>query len=147
MCMNNKGIMIAIMCCLTMSIKAQVYAGDTGIKYPTVSMYDPQVMSMAFAHAEMAARLEAKRQELFKDYAELAYDAYRESQWNDVIYYVNNALNTTYYNADVYFIRGYAYEHLGNYKQAKKDYKKAKKYGNYKAVFALDNLKIKMKKK
>ena len=60
---------------------------------------------------------------------------------------VNSALNTGYYNGKLYFFRGYAYESLGYCKNAKKDYKLAKKNGVFEANAALDRVKQKMKAK
>jgi len=104
-------------------------------------------MNMALQHAEMAARIAARRQALFEQYEEQAYHAFQNDQWSHVIYYVNQALETEYYNGSVYYMRGYAYEQLGNFKQAKKDYRKAKKNGSYQAESALEDLKERMKKK
>lgn len=136
-----------MMLLLAMTANAQVGAYDRAIPLPTRDLYDTQTMSMALAHAQMAARVEAQRKELFSIYANKAVEAYNNSQWVVAINCVNSALETTYYNGDVYYIRGYAYEKLGYYRNAKRDYKKAKKYGNEDAESALESLKIKMKKK
>ena len=147
--MNRKGLMMmALMYWMgAMDVVAQVGAYDRAIPLPTMDLYDTQTMNMALAHAQMAARVEAQRRELFSIYANRAVEAYNNRQWGVAINCVNNALETTYYNADVYYIRGYAYEKLGYYRDAKRDYKKAKKYGYTDAASALELLKIKMKKK
>ena len=132
---------------VTVTANAQVGAYDRAIPLPTMDLYDTQTMNMALAHAQMAARVEAQRKELFSIYANKAVEAYNNSQWVVAINCVNSALETTYYNGDVYYIRGYAYEKLGYYRDAKRDYKKAKKYGYADAASALELLKIKMKKK
>lgn len=132
---------------VTVTANAQVGAYDRAIPLPTMDLYDTQTMSMALAHAQMAARVEAQRKELFSIYANKAVEAYNNSQWVLAINCVNTALETTYYNADVYYIRGVAYEKLGYFRDAKRDYRKAKKYGNEYAESALESLKIKMKKK
>ena len=136
-----------MMLMLAMTANAQVGAYDRAIPLPTRDLYDAQTMSMALAHAQMAARVEAQRKELFSSYANKAVEAYNNSQWVLAINCVNTALETTYYNADVYYIRGVAYEKLGYFRDAKRDYKKAKKYGNAYAESALKSLTIKMKKK
>ena len=46
-----------------------------------------------------------------------------------------------------HFFRGFAYESLGYYKNAKKDYKVAKKHGVFEANAALERIKQKMKAK
>ena len=132
---------------VTVTANAQVGAYDRAIPLPTMDLYDTQTMSMALAHAQMAARVEAQRKELFSIYANRAVEAYNNRQWGVAINCVNNALETTYYSAEVYYIRGYAYEQLGYYRDAKRDYKKAKKYGNVYAADALETLTEKMKKK
>lgn len=144
----KKGMMMALMCWMCANdVVAQVGAYDQAIPLPTVDLYNPQVMNMALANAQLAARLEAKRQEVFSIYAKMAIEAYKNKQWWNTIDYVTKALDTTYYSADMYYIRGYAYDQLGYYRDAKKDYKKAKKYGNVYATDALETLKEKMKNK
>jgi hypothetical protein len=58
---------------------------------------------------------------------------------------VNSALNTGFYNGKLYYFRALAYESLGDYKNAKKDYKVAKKNGIFEANAALERVKQKMK--
>ncbi len=146
--MKKRTLTITVMMLmLVMTANAQVGAYDRAIPLPTRDLYDTQTMNMALAHAQMAARVETQRKELFSIYANKAVEAYNNSQWVVAINCVNSALETTYYNGDVYYIRGYAYEKLGYYRDAKRDYKKAKKYGYADAASALELLKIKMKKK
>ena len=145
--MKKKIMTIALMCQMAASSNAQVYGGDTWVQFPTRDLYDSQTMSMALQHAEMAARIRARKEAMWEQYSDLAYENYNDRQWSRVISSVNLALETGFYNSDVYYMRGYAYEQLGYFKQAKKDYRKAKKYGNYQAESALDALKERMKKK
>ena len=144
--MKKKILMMALMCQMAASSNAQVYGGDTWVQLPTRDLYDSQTMSMALQHAEMAARIRARKEAMWEQYSDLAYENYNNRQWNRVISSVNLALETGFYNSDVYYMRGYAYEQLGYFKLAKKDYRKAKKYGNYQAESALDALKERMKK-
>lgn len=146
--MKKRTLTITVMALMVfLTANAQVGAYDRAIPLPTRDLYDTQTMSMALAHAQMAVRVEAQRRELFNIYANRAVEAYNNRQWGVAINCVNNALETTYYSAEVYYIRGYAYEQLGYYRDAKRDYKKAKKYGYADAASALELLKIKMKKK
>lgn len=145
--MKKKIIMILLMWLMVTSSNAQIYAGDTWMQMPTRDLYDPQIMSMALQHAEMAARVAAYKQARFEEYEELAYRAFQKNRWSDVIYNVEQALETEYYNGSIYYMRGYAYEQLGKLKEAKRDYKKGKKYNCQEAADALDALKQKMKKK
>lgn len=145
--MKKKILMMALMCQMAASSHAQVYGGDSWVQLPTRDLYDSQTMSMALQHAEMAARIRARKEALWEQYSDLAYEAYNNRQWHSVINYVYQALETGFYNSDMYYIRGYAYEQLGEFRLAKKNYRKAKKYGNYRAELALDELKEKIKKK
>ncbi len=145
--MKKKIMMMALMCQMAASSHAQVYGGDTWVQFPTRDLYDSQTMNMALQHAEMAARIRARKKAMWEQYSDMAYEAYDNRQWNSVISSVYRALETGFYNSDVYYMRGYAYEQLGYYKLAKKDYHKAKKYGNDQAELALSELKEKMKKK
>ena len=142
-----KKILFTILCMMALTANAQVYAYDTWGQLPTMDLYDTQTMNMALAHAEMAARVAARKQALFEHYTEQAIDAFRDNQWNYVVYYANQALETSYYNGDIYYLRGYAFEQLGDLKQAKKDYRKGKKYGSYQASSALESLKARKQKK
>ena len=133
------------MCLMATISQAQIYPGETGIQYPTRDLYDTRVMDMTLrAYAETAAR----RSAYFEQYSGLAAKAYNERNWHDAIKYANSALSL-FENGQQYYIRGYGYESLGYLKEAKKDYKKAKKLGYYDAVQALESLneKIKAQKK
>ena len=68
-------------------------------------------------------------------------------KWNYTISYVNQALRTGFYCGTLYYIRGFAYESLGDFKSAKKDYKTGKKYDSVEAAQALEQLKVKMKQR
>ena len=143
--MRKKVMILALMCCLAMSCKAQIYPGETGIQYPTRDLYDTRVMDMTLrAYAETAAR----RSAYFEQYAELAAKAYNERNWYDAIKYADSALSL-FENGQQYYIRGYGYESLGYLKEARKDYKRAKKLDYYDAIQALESLneKIKAQKK
>ena len=136
-----KKMVLTMLCMMALNANAQVYAYDSWAQLPTTDLYDTQTMNMALAHAEMRARVEARKQALFEHYTNQAIDAFRNSQWSSVIYFANQALDTSYYNGDIYYLRGYANEQLGDLRQAKKDYRKGKKYGCYQATAALQSLK------
>ena len=89
----------------------------------------------------------ARRQQNYEQFSNLAFNAFNSRQWSNVISYVGAALNTGYYCGSLYYVRGYAYEQLGNLKAAKKDYKVGKKYNCVEAAQALDALKAKRKAK
>ena len=140
--MKKKMMALALMALmLAITANAQVYAGDSWGQLPTRDLYDPQIISISLQHAQMAAQMRERRHALWEKYSDQAYDAFDNKKWNDVIDNVNAALNTGYYNSDMYYMRGYAYEQFGCYRNAKWDYKKAKKYGNDYAESALKSLK------
>ena len=137
--MRKKILTMSLLCTMAMSVNAQVFAYDTWMQMPTRDIYDDGAMNMyAKALAETAARRKAN----FEKYSNLADEAFNKKQWNYVIYYVNEALET-----ELFFLRGCAYEMLGNERQAKKDYRKGKKNGSYRAVLAMEQLKEKQKQR
>ena len=129
---------------MTISGKAQVFSYDQAGILPSVDLYDDAMMEMALRAARETA---PRRQRAFEYYGDLAYDAYCNKKWVDVINNVNSALNTGFYNGKLYYFRAFAYESLGYYKNAKKDYKVAKKNGIFEANAALERVKQKMKGK
>lgn len=142
--MKKKFLAMTLFCSTAMSLNAQIYAGDTWMPMPTRDLYDTGMMN---AYLRALAETAARREENFHHYSDMAIKAYESKQWRDVIYYVNAALNTKYYNGHLYYIRGYAYEQLGNLRAAKKDYKTGRKYNSIAAVHALEALKTKSKRK
>ncbi len=142
--MKKKVMIMALICLVAMEARAQVYGYDQALPLPTVDLYDDAVMDMALKAARETA---PRRQQAFEHYGNQAYDAYCNNRWVDVINNVNCAFNTGYYNGKLYYFRGYAYESLGYYKYAKKDYKVARKNGVFEANAALERGKQKMKRK
>ena len=135
---------LAIMSCLAMNSQAQIYGGDSFIRMPTTSLYNTEIMDM---HIRALAETAARRKENYYHYSDMAFEAYNNEQWSHVIYYVNMALSTNYYNGQLYYLRGYANEQLGKTRAAKKDYKTGKKYGYQEAEQALESLKDRSKRK
>ena len=135
--MKKRIIVIVLTCSMAMKVGAQIYSYDRGVQFPITSLYDTDMMNMQLrALAETAAI----RKENYRHYSDMAFEAYNNNNWSNVIYYVNAALNTLYYSGTLYYIRGYAYEQLGNLRAAKKDYKTGKKYNCSEAVQALESL-------
>ena len=142
--MKKRIIVIVLTCSMAMKVGAQIYSYDRGVQLPITSLYDTDMMNMQLrALAETAAI----RKENYRRYSDMAFEAYNNNNWSNVIYYVNAALNTLYYSGTLYYIRGYAYEQLGNLRAAKKDYKTGKKYNCPEAVQALESLKTKRNQK
>ncbi len=103
--------------------------------YKIESTYEPLPADLMAA----AARGRAQR---FRKYCDEAYEALNRGDKYGFITYTNYALSTDYYNAKMYYDRGKVFQELGDYKQAKKNFRKAKKYGYYQAEQALGELKI-----
>lgn len=111
---------------------------------PTKDIYDDGMLNMyARALAETAERRRAQ----FEQYSNMADEAFTKKRWNYVIYYVNEAFKTQYHNGYLYYMRGYAFEMLGDERTAKKDYRRGKKNGSYQAALALDQLKEKQRQR
>lgn len=142
--MNKVVITIVLICSIAVSSKAQIYAGDSWAPLPTRDLYDTGVMSM---HLRALAETASIRRENYFRYSDMAVEAYRTHNWNNVIYYVNQALSTYYYSGGLYYMRGYAYEQLGNRRAAKKDYKMGVKYDCPEAGQALALLKARKRRK
>lgn len=139
--MKKKILTTVLLLSLIANANAQIYPGDTYMKYPTRDLYDPAIMSMTLrAYAETAAQ----RAAFFDQYAEMAAEAFNEHRWGDAINYATSALSL-FENGQQYFIRGYAYEKLGYLKEARKDYKKSKKMGYSDAARALEAVNEKIK--
>lgn len=141
----RKGIVLLVMmCAMCLKGQAQIYGYDQAIKLPTADLYD---MSMMDAYVNALRETSSTRMQAYRMYCDYAMSYAGERQWNLAIYYVDKALETGFYCGDLYWIRGYANEQMGNYKQAKKDYKQGAKFGSENAAKALELLKEKMKKK
>lgn len=143
-----KKILIALSFCFAcISLQAQNVI-NVHVRHDTVtrpnyvigSSYEPLSADVMMA----AARAGANR---FAEYSKKAYAALRKGDKAGFITYTNYALSTDFYNAKMYYDRGNVFRDLGDYKQAKKEYKKAKKHGYYQANQALDELKELTKKK
>ena len=139
--MKKKVTLAICLCLMTLSVKAQ-YQYDRALPLPTVDLYDTGVMNM---YMRALAETSARRQQRYEEYSELAFSAFNNRQWNSVISYVDQALNTMFYCGELFYIRGYAYEQLGKLRAAKKDYKTGKKYNCREAAIALETLKAKRK--
>ena len=142
--MKKRILAITFMCTMTMNVDAQVYAGDTWMQMPTMDLYDTGMMNM---YARALAETAARRKAVFEHYYDMAIEACGRKEWNEVVYCVNNALETQYYTGGIYFIRGYAYEQMGNLRAAKRDYKKGKKYNSPEAARALESLKARKRRR
>ena len=139
------GLMMGL---LSIDAQAQIYGYDDYVRMPTMDLYDPGTMNMAIrAQAEAAARrqeMAARRQEMFRFYASRALEAQKAQRWYEVIENATQAINIDPIGL-VFVTRGEAYEALGYYKEALKDYKAGKRDNCPEAAIAYNALKAKMK--
>ena len=142
--MKKKILTITILCTMAMSSKAQIYGYDTAVQMPTMDLYDTGMMNM---YARALAETAARRKAVFEHYYDMAIETCGRKEWSEVVYLVNNALDTQYYTGGIYFLRGYAYEQMGNLRAAKRDYKKGKKYNSPEAARALESLKARKRRR
>ncbi len=126
---------VFLICCLSLSVtilNAQNYVIN--------SYFEPMSTEMMISRARYRSRK-------FNEYRDLAYEALERGDKYSFIDYTNYALATDYYTKEMYYDRGVVFQELGDFKQAKKNYKKALKVGCYKARRALEELKALRKKR
>lgn len=145
-----KHLLLTLFCAsaLTLDVSAQIYSNDGAMMMPTRDLYSSwQSYGDIASAAKLAAEADYRRKQYYEYHAAEAYDSYRKGDYYNCIHSSSEALETGYYSADLYYIRGVSFEHLGNYKQAKKCYRKARKKGSISARSALRALKMRNKNK
>ncbi len=96
------------------------------VRFPTTDLYDSGMMNMYLDALKNTAET---RKNQFYQYVEIAYDYFSQKDYRNFLIYSDKALNTEYYTSELYYMRGLAYELLGLYKQSRKEYEIAYKYG------------------
>jgi tetratricopeptide (TPR) repeat protein len=139
---KKKCVLMMAMACMASAKSWAQYDGP--VIFPTTELYDSGAMN---AYVRALAETASRRKENYEFFADKAFEAFHDRQWWDVVSYVGHALDTKYYDGELYYIRGYAYEELGMLNAAKKDYRKGVRYGSRYAAEALAELKEKMKRK
>lgn len=135
--MKKKMLMMAFAATMTLGCEAQVL-------FSTPDLYDTGMMNMYINAARETARA---RLDNFIYYYGKAVDAYNGQQWDNVIYYANQAFATYYEDEQLYFMRGIAYDCKGRTRDAKKDLKTALKQGYKDAQKALDYIEAREKQR
>ena len=110
------------------------------------SKYRPLSFEELYIEALAKAEYQRQQKERFEHYQQIAYSYYNKKDWNGFLTYSKYALDCGWYNARLYYDRGMAYEMLNDFKNAKREYKKARKKGYAYAEDALQSLKQKEKK-
>lgn len=139
--------LLLFMAIFPVEMKAQIYGQDEAVQYPIMNYPSIGEISEMAYYAKMRAQLEYLREENFRKYSQLAYASFKKGDYSGCLYYSEKALETTYFTADLYYIRGVSYEKLQLYKEAKKEYRRAKRKGSAYAISALKELKEKNKKR
>lgn len=109
------------------------------------SKFKPLTYEELLLQAQAEAARDAYNKQKFDEFQDKAYSCLKRNDYNGFIYYSDYALKTGWYNSQLYYDRGKAFESLNDYKKAKKEYKRAKKKGYYPAVEALKRCKQKEK--
>ena len=135
--MKKKLLMMALAGSMALGCEAQVL-------FPTPDLYDTGMMNMYINAARETARA---RLDSFIYYYGKAVDAYNDQQWDNVIYFANQAFATDYEDGQLYFMRGIAYDCKGRTHDAKKDLKTALKQGYEDAQKALDYIEAREKQR
>lgn len=102
------------------------------------SKFKPFSYEELMMQAQAEAAYNAQMKQRFQQYQDEAYRRYNKQDWYGFLTNSNYALETGWYNSQLYYDRGVVYERLNNFKQAKKEYKKAKKNGYADAERALE---------
>ena len=87
--MKKMILTMMLTCLMAKGAEAQIGPYDTYMRMPTTDLYD---MGMMNAYARVLAEAAARRQEIYDRYSNMAVEAYKNRQWNSVIYYANMAL-------------------------------------------------------
>lgn len=142
----KKSFIVFCFCFVAIGLQAQnIHYVDVTVReantpnYKVESSFEPLPSDLMMA----AARSRANS---FNEYSKKAYEALNKGDKYGFITYTNYALSTGFYSAKMYYDRGNVFIDLRDYKQAKKEYKKAKKRGYYQANQALEVLKELTKK-
>lgn len=111
------------------------------------SKFKPLSYDELILYAQAKAARDAYNEQLFDEYQDKAYASLNRGDKHGFVTYSNYALQTGWYNAKLYYDRGRVFQSLGDFRSAKKEYKKAKRKGYYLAESALKELKAIRKKK
>lgn len=113
--------------------------------YVIESTFQPLSMDEMMMAARAKAYHQERMKERFEEYLDKAYDHYNNGFYKAFIYYTDFALKTGWYSSKLYYDRGQAFEMLHDYRNAKKEYKRAIKKGYYPALSAYDECKLHQK--
>ena len=105
------------------------------------SKFRPFSYEELMMQAQAESAYNARMRQLFDQYSEEAYRRYNNQDLYGFLTYSNYALEIGWHNSKLHFDRGVVFERLNDFKNAKKEYKKAKKAGYAYASNALETCK------
>lgn len=132
--------MVKKLCLLLWMAPAFTYAQnryDTPASYSYVSTYIPMSHEELMLRAAAKVLREKQAKEDFEYYSQTAYDYLKKNQVSYFINYAHAALETGYYNSQLYYNLGISYLLSGQKGKGKKFLKKASRNGFYPAGQAL----------
>ena len=106
------------------------------LELPVGDIFDTNMMSMAL---NTAREISIRRAQEYNYNYDMALKASANQQWTQAIGYCNRAMRYNNAEGDLYFIRGYAFEQMGDYVAAKNDYWKGKDLGSSSAASMLSS--------
>lgn len=138
---HNQDMRFSMKKCLVLTLFLFALTTNANGQIVVNSTFKPLSYDELLLQAQAQAYHSKMMEEKFDEYQDKAYEQYNRGDYRGFIYYSDIALSTGWYNTQLYYDRGNAYEYLHDYKHAKKEYKKAKKKGYYPAVSALEQCK------
>lgn len=140
----KRNIYILFLCILAFNTQSQIVNNSRfrPFSYEEMIRALPPVSSEMIERAAIArAQDRAEREAKFEKWQSAAVEAYNKGDYFGCLTYINYALETNFHNGYIYYVRGLAFENLHDYKNAKKQYKKAKDEGYYQAEELLKGIK------
>lgn len=132
--MKKKILFILTACLLsaTLQIKAQ------GYNFAVPSYYVP----MTPEEMDMEVR---SNWLMFNKYYNAAYEYFEKKDYSNFLYFSGLALKYPWYTVDLYYDRGIAFEYFNDYKNAKREYKRAWRKGSASAQYDYERCKLLLK--
>lgn len=129
---------------LALGASATTAARAQFVQFPTCDIFDTDMMRMAL---NTAREMSIRRERDYNYNYDMALKACANQQWMQAIAYCNRAMRYKDAGGDLYFIRGYAYEQMGDYTAAKNDYWKGKDLGSSSAASMLSSFDERMRER
>ena len=122
-----------------------IYGHAQKLNYVSESYFQPMSMGEMILKAQTEIYWQQVMQQKFEEYQDKAYNCLNNGNYQGFITYSSYALETGWYSSKLYYDRGVVFEYFHDYRNAKKEYKRAIKSGYYPAQTALEQCKIHQK--